>query len=234
VRQSRTRALSHPAPTLPSNPYAARIAGRRGTCPGPGDHAMRRQGSLCRGKAASQTVAARALPSGSQARTARLTRGHGERCRQPLQRPGGHPPSHRRCPFCADENPASSRTARSSPSTPLSKAATRRVLTQRTGGLAPWRRRPSDGASIVIRRAGDPVAPARSTSTKPSPGVSAAREVRHDSQNRALLIERIKQTVLGLSFVAFQIPHLGGLVISQAMGPLRSSTIGHAKSLSRP
>ena len=40
--------------------------------PGPRDHPARRQRSLRRGKAASQTVAARALPNRSQARTARL------------------------------------------------------------------------------------------------------------------------------------------------------------------
>src|SRR5262249_20191123 len=59
-------------------------------------HPTRGQRGLRRGEAASQNIAALALPLGAQAGTARLARGHGQRRRQPLQRARCDPKAGRR------------------------------------------------------------------------------------------------------------------------------------------
>lgn len=87
---------------------------------------------------------------------------------------------------CADEIRILENGAIVAIHTPL-EGASRRVLTQRTGGFWPLRadaRAMARPLSSAVPATRSPAA--RSTSTKPSPGVSPAREVRHDSRNRAL------------------------------------------------
>ena len=148
-----------------------------------------------------QAVAARPLPGGPQARTARLPRGHGERRRQSLQRAGHHAPAHPRRPRLRRRDPHLRERRYVASHLPLEGRDQTRIDPAHRKIAAPPRRRPSEWRAHrhpPRRRPGRPPLARLLPSRRPTPRRPGRRTMSGHVEIVPSVVDRIKHTMVGL------------------------------------